>query len=445
MSNLADPAIYGEYATALALSMILNLSFFQWNRSALTRNAAHEPSDVSQIVGSAIAIHFINTASVSVVILIASYFLGINLAYPLTMTLICATSDFSLEISRATGREKEYALHYTLRQSMFLLISYVLFSFDTLQSTYNTIVISYLLSFLIALVPFFMRQVMKYRINLSKNYFYLHTKFGLPLVVNFTVTGLINQSDKLVVASILGRDVVGVYALVVDLTKQVLLTLMEAVNLASFPKLVKAYESKSEISLIKTMRENFSILIGTSVPATVGYILVLPTVSKLAIGEEFTQAFLLLPAIIAFASLLRGLRVYYFDQAFHLTRETFKPAVNSICTLAIMSILGVVGAIYWNVQGVALAVLLSSMLSCVLSISVGRRTLRMPSGFRTVFSCGLCTAVMALSVKVAGLWLDPSLASVALQIVAGITTYAICCLILNFANSRSILMQRLRS
>lgn len=444
-SHLADPATYGEYAVALAVSMILNLVFFQWNRSAVTRNAAHDPKDVASVIGAAIALHFLNIFIVTLLILLYGSFSGGSVASILMMTVVCSTSDFVLEVARATGRAKHYAFQYGLRQALFFLISYVLLKYEIFYFHLNVIVFSYLISFSISTAPYMLIYLMKFGLRFSKEHLLLHCRFGLPLVLNFSLSGLINQIDKLIVSAFLGKEAAGIYALAVDITKQTLLTLMEAVNLASFPRLVKAYETGDALKSTQKMQENLDVLIGVSLPATIGFIMLLPSVSGTLIGQEFAKPFMIVAPVIACASFVRGLRVYYFDQAFHLTRETFKPAINSGVALLALVAIGLIGVRYLEILGVAFAVLVSAILSCALSFGAGRGTLRLPVNLRHLAICGVCTAIMAMTVYLVGYSFQPGWASALLQVMTGAAVYGLCCLSLNYAGSRDLVLRRFRS
>ncbi len=445
LSHLADPTTYGEYAVALAVSMILNLVFFQWNRSSVTRNSAHDPDDVISIVGASIALHFLNILIVIVLIISYGLLFNYSVASILMMTVVCSTSDFVLEIARATGKAKQYAFQYAVRQILFFFLSYFLLKYGVFDFGINLIVLSYLTSFSLSSLPYILIYIKKFGFIFSREYLLLHSRFGLPLVLNFSLSGFINQIDKLIVSAFLGKEAAGIYALAVDITKQTLLTLMEAVNLAAFPRLVKAYEAGDALKSTHKMQENLDVLVGVSLPATIGFIMILPSVSGTLIGQDFAKSFMMVAPLIACASFVRGLRVYYFDQAFHLTRETFKPAINSSVALLALVVLGLIGVRHLEVLGVSLAVLLSAILSCALSFGLGRGALRLPVDFWHLFICCVCTAIMAITVYLVGYNFQPGWTSALLQIITGAVVYVLCCLSLNYAGSRDLVLRRLRS
>lgn len=444
LSHISSPETYGEYAVSLAFSTILNLIFFQWNRSSVTRHAAYDSDNITNVIGSSIFIHLVNLSLVSIIAFLYSYITGYAATYIVLMAVACSTSDFFLELARATGKAKQYSLNYAVRQIAFMLLSFVFLKFNLNILFGNAIVWAYVISFLVSSLPFAVSYIRSYSVNISRAQLEMHSRFGLPLVLNFSLSSFINQIDKIIVDWFLGKEIAGVYALSVDMTKQLILTLMEAVNLASFPSLVKVYERGDFAKTRLKMQQNLDILLGLSVPATIGFIIVMPEISGSIIGAEFAREFLQISPIIAFASFARGMRVYYFDQAFHLSRETFKPAINSMITLVVL----VTGSLFLvtllGTTGVALAVLISSLLSCLLSFGVGRSSVHLPVSLQRLGVCVFCTFVMAGAVYGARNFIDRTLVGGLIQSIIGIFSYGTCCLALNYAGSRDYIIRRLR-
>lgn len=446
LSNIAEPSTYGDYAVFLAFAMILNLVFFQWNRSSVTRHAAHDPVNIGEVIGSSISIHLMNALFVSLAAFFASFVFGVSAFQILIMTLVCSTSDFFLELARATGRAKQYSFNYALRQCLFLILSLIMLNNSNEEYLYfgNAIIASYVLAFFISTFPFAVFFLRLFRANLSIVQLKIHFKFGLPLVLNFSLTGFVNQIDKIIVDNALGREIAGVYSLAVDVTKQVLLTLMEAVNLASFPSLVKVYERCDFTKAREKMQQNLNILLGLSIPATVGFMILIPDVSHLFIGGEFLREFLQIAPIIALASLARGTRVYYFDQAFHLSRETMKPAINTAAALVVFLILSLISVEVYGTTGVASSVLASSVISCVFSFGLGRGAVQMPFSLRSFCICVVCSIFMAAVVHYVSMFVDHTIFSALVMIVSGAVSYFLSCLMFNYGGLRSFIVLKLQ-
>jgi O-antigen/teichoic acid export membrane protein len=103
-------------------------------------------------------------------------------------------------------------------------------------------------------------------------------------------------------------------------------------------------------------------------------------------------------AIIAMATLVAGLRTYYFDQAFELSLETRPQALISLIGTVSVIVLSLVLIPRFAAVGAALSSFAASSLWLLMSIVWGRRVLPMPvpvrSWVKTVFAVvGMVVAI----------------------------------------------------
>ena len=217
--------------------------------------------------------------------------------------------------------------------------------------------------------------------------------------------------------------------------------LLTIVNLAAYPLVLRAFEDHGLERARQQLVVSSTALLASGLPATIGLIMLARPLAGVLLGVEFEADAALLIPLIAIAALLRDLKAYYFDLAFHLGRKTvgqiWVTLVGAIVSIGLnlwwIPAFGLIGAACANISAYAIALILSWLL--------GRRVFALPRPSLDSLKIAIASLVMG-----GVLWslTDPTgaLAAVA-QVTAGILVYASLIYILNAADARLHVMRLL--
>ncbi|MCY1301118.1 hypothetical protein D9M70_507110 [compost metagenome] len=154
-------------------------------------------------------------------------------------------------------------------------------------------------------------------------------------------------------------------------------------------------------------------------------------------GSKYESAASIIIPLIAAATFLRGLRVYYFDQSFQLTRKTYKSLrVTLISAIALVAscytlipLFGYIGAAYGSILSFGSALLLSRFL--------GKSDFEMPIPWTDTSKTMICTATMTIVAVFIEISQTPYINLLA-SAIAGVTIYTLASIILNVADLKQI-------
>jgi O-antigen/teichoic acid export membrane protein len=202
--------------------------------------------------------------------------------------------------------------------------------------------------------------------------------YGLPITASYALDVVINASDRIFLSVFHGTGSTGPYAAGYDLSQQSIGMLMMVVNLAAFPRAVQARASGDADHLAAQLRLHFGVLFFIAAPATVGLTVLSPAISGTLLGAGFVSEATTIMPLIALAAFLAGLRAFYFDLSFQLTKNTRQQIRVMLPAALVNVVLNVVLIPPLGAMGAAIATLVSYVLSLILSLLFGRRSLHMP-------------------------------------------------------------------
>lgn len=430
-SHNVSPKLYGEYAAALAIANIANMFGFQWIRVSLTRGVSAGLAEVESF--SAIALRLYATAFVLSFILAILAWNNTYFIYCILMTFSLALSDLTLEFHRARSRALAYSLQYLFRQILIFGISLTVLH----QAGYwNPIIAGFVLGNLLSAIISGRKLPLQAFNTVTKEDWRNFMHYGLPLSMTYGISGVLNNVDRLVVSVFLGPTAAGMYALPADIAKQLVMTVMEGANLGALPQALRSYDRGGPEAARKVLRRNFTLLLAVGAPAAAGLAAIAPSLSPLLLGASFGMYSALIIQLIAAATLIRCLRIFYFDQSFHISRATIYSTVSASVAAAIMTAASITGALYLGVLGVAASALVASGLSLLVSVYMSARVFPMQVDFRDTASIGICSLFMAFLIYFV-LGETSNFKMLALQIFAGAVAYSSAFLALNVGTARS--------
>ena len=257
--------------------------------------------------------------------------------------------------------------------------------------------------------------------------------FGAPFAVSMLLAGLFNSGVRGLVAMLAGTPELGLYTVAAALSQNVLSVVASAIGSATYPSAVRAWEAGDPVALRAQLAENFALVLGAMVPASLGIALVSGDLANQLVAPAYRAGVATLTPWMALTLLLVGLRGVYLDQAFQLGKNLKQQVIVS-ATATILALLGTFGLVpVLGVVGAPIATSGAALLSCGHAIYAGRYAQRMPIPLSVVAQVGCALAVMTL-VVVAIPSNTPS--SLYAKVAGGASAYAVSCVALNLLGLR---------
>lgn len=409
-THLTSPEEYGSYALVFLTATVANLTLFQWLRVSVLRLAPSEKGDPTQLRTTALVGFFVLMGiSVMIAFVVAGvlhfitlrwassnyvFFQGSNIILTVILTWAMAWSDLNLDWLRAKIAPWSYSFLYMSR-SIITLLSTLYF----LVNGWGAMGLI-LGSILGAALPGFLFLKNCYAgVNFRKfdrPLLLRMMRYGVPLAATFALSGVVASMDRLMLSYWTDLVIVGIYAATFDLTRNTIFTIMQAVNLASFPMAIKALEKNGEDAARAQLKHNAIILALVSFPTLMGIFFLAKSFSALFLAPQYYQTAILIMPIIAVSAFFNGWRAFYFDQSFQLGKKTgpqlMLMTIGFVCSglfaLIMVPWLGVIGAALNNV-------VVFFLLLC-LSITFGRKIFFLPLPMRDCGKIVLATLLMGV-------------------------------------------------
>jgi O-antigen/teichoic acid export membrane protein len=267
------------------------------------------------------------------------------------------------------------------------------------------------------------------------------SRYGGPLALTAALSFIIGSSDRFLIGWLLDDAAVGRYAVAYDLTSASIGLLLMIVNLAAYPLVVRALEDHGLERARQQLVASSTALLAIGLPATIGLIVLARPLAGVLLGAEFEADAAMLIPLIAIAALLRDMKAFYFDLAFHLGRNTVvqiwvslaAASVSIGLNLWLIPTFGLIGAASANISAYALAL--------VLSWALGRRVFALPRP--SIDSLKIVVAAVVMGGVVWALADATGPLAVVAQVTAGALVYAIMMCMLNVADARRHVMRLL--
>lgn len=447
-TRLLSPEDFGRYALAFSVMTLAHVVTFSWLEAAMARfwAAQKSPQDMADHFASLYRTTLVLSLIFLPVVMIACWFWPMPDAYrmPIMVALVGIPvrcfAKLSQERYRAAGEvSKAAGLEIWITLSGFAVGVAAAFSGVGGASP----LLGLLMAPLFAL-PFILPGEWKQskggqaQSKRLRNY----AVYGYPIAASLGLAIVLSSTDRYLLAWFLDDAAVGAYHAGYSIANRTLDVMFIWLGAAGTPALVMALERGGREQLQIASKEQISTLLLIGMPAAIGVALVSRPLAEFMIGEEMRYASAQVTPWIALSALLSGLTVYYFHQAFTLSRRTgLLLAAMSIPALTNVA-LNLILIPRYGVQGAAWGTTASFAIGLIASALIGRRVLPLPIPWRTLLTCGLCCGIMALA-----LWPLPSiggLPEVLLDAGIGAVVYALSIILFDAGDVRS-LIKRLRA
>lgn len=448
-TRLLTSGEYGDYVYVLALTGLLSASLFWWLRLSVTRilPSYNEPAEHTVFMGVLVRYYALLLGWLGLAMLGGLFFVDAGLRYLMLTGYLLLVAiviyELLLEILRSNLKPKMFGVVSIVKAVTMTSVGGLLAYYG--WGTQGLIVggiIGHMVANCVAL-----RAIPRQYFNYTKNKEIQEKLFsyGIPLAISFGFTIVLGQSDRVIIKWLLGAEAVGVYSAPYDLTWQSLGILGNIIGLATFPKIIAAYEKQGMQAAQEKLSQCIVLLCAVLLSASAGFYLVLPSFVPLMLGEEFRlQAMTLMPWIIG-GAFLASLKAYYFDYAFHLAEktlyQTFIVVVAAISNVALNFLL----IPRYGVLGAAIATVIAYIVALAISIKIGKGVFRLPVPGKPLLQIVFATLVMTAGVHIVGLWLEAGLMLLMLQAMIGALLFGVSLYVMDTMSLKSKVNQKLRA
>lgn len=399
LTRLLPPSEYGIYALIVTATVLVNALFFQWIRMSLLRYyESHEdrPRLLSTIVAGFHIVLLAACALAAVLALLWADLRSIGWIVVETVAYLWLYAWFELNLTLYRTRLQPAMYGYLFVAKNVLTLSAAV-ALVALGYGIHGLMLGMIAGTLVPVAVSAARQwrgvslrLVDYKLMLSL------AKYGAPLTVSFTMGFVIYSAGRVMLGWLSGVEDTGLYAVSYDLTQQSIILLMTIVNLAAYPLAVKKLEKQGEEAARKQLGQNAVLILLVSVPATAGLIVLAPNLSGVLLGEAYRETALTVFPVIAIAAFVQGLKQFYFDLSFQLSRETKKQMIPVVAAVAVTIALNLWWIPLWGIAGAAYASLVSYAIGTAMSIAIGNRVFRLPFPVKDFIKIAASAIAMSL-------------------------------------------------
>jgi O-antigen/teichoic acid export membrane protein len=143
--------------------------------------------------------------------------------------------------------------------------------------------------------------------------------YAWPLVAVAATAVIMQNSDRFLLGSLAGPDVLGIFAVAYNLVERPTTLVCALISTATFPLVVQVLEHHGKEAARIQAGRNGIVLLLVTLPACVGLALTADYVAATLVGPAFRDGVAALLPILAFTALARGFRSHFIDHAFHLS------------------------------------------------------------------------------------------------------------------------------
>lgn len=445
-TRILTPGDYGVYAVTIAWIGLANVLCFQWLRLALLRffqaNKDNPDGFLGVIFFAFILVVFVTGGAG--LVLYATWADPvvkklILLAVPLTW--IQSWFDLNLELTRSRLEPVRYGLMSTVKAVVFLGFGIALIF---LGFRFYAPLLGLLAGMLAASMGFGRKnwRTIPFAIP-TKQQIWPLLAYGMPLMATFALAFVVSNSDRLILAWLLGEAAAGTYSAGYDIAFQVITLLMVTVNLAGYPLAVKKMEDLGHEAARHQLAENGTLLLLVAVPVLFIFLALAPQVVTVLLGARFREGAVDLVPWVALAAFFAGIRAYHFDLAFQLSRKTmYQVGVTGVAALTnvvfnflCIPLFGIIGAAY--------ATLVAYLVALVLSLLWGRRLFSI--SLLNAETMKICLSGGIMVVCLLPFRGDFGLISMVFQVLTGGVVYSASILFTNVLDIRGKIFSKVRA
>ncbi|MEZ5961412.1 MAG: polysaccharide biosynthesis C-terminal domain-containing protein [Hyphomonadaceae bacterium] len=447
-TRLMSAEDFGRYALALSISMAAHTLVFTWAEAAAFRffAAARAEKRLSDHFATLLVLAL--TLGLIVLTTTAAVLALADLRDDIAALSLFASGAAMLRFLARLGRESDRAAlafgRYAVLETVYLVVGFavgvallVMLDFGPAAPFVGLLAAGAL----VALVdtPRLMRQSRGGAPSVARAASY--ASYGTPLALALAVDLGVQAIARLVLAGEAGTAPLGAYAAAFGLARALDVMFM-GVSAAFAPLVFAAYEERGADAAREAARGGFVLLAAITAPACIGLALQAQPVATLMVGEALRAETAAVLPWLSVAALLTGFSLYYWSEAFQLTRRTGQRALIMLAPGAVQLAITVWLTPTYGAVGAAAGAGAGAGVGALLLAVVGRRLLPLPLPLGPLARISAATAMMALAVI--ALPAPHTTLGLLQSTTLGATAYALAAIAFNVMGTRDIARALLR-
>lgn len=447
-TRLMSPEEFGRYALALSASMLAHALLFTWAEAAAFRffSAARAEKRLADHFATLIAL----AIALGAVVLFATgallSFVGVHedIAALSAFAAGAAVFRFLTRITRESERAAFDVGRYAALETAYIAVGFaagvaLLMRFDLgAAAPFAGLLLA---GAIIALIdaPRLLARARGGAPSLQRATAY--ASYGAPLALALALDLGVQTIARFILAHQAGVAELGAYAAAFGLARPLDIIFIGA-GAAFGPLLLVAYDERGADAAKAVAAKAFAIFAALAIPAAVGLALVSQPLAALMVGDGLSSSAAAAMPWLALGGVFAGFNLYYWSEAFQLTRRTGLRALLMLApgamqlslTLAFSQSFGATGAAMAGAAGAACGTLSLAL--------VGRRLIALPAPLGELARIAAATALMAGAVIATPKLED--FAALAAPVTAGMIAYTLGALAFDVLGARGRVLDLIR-
>ena len=403
-TRLMSPEDFGRYALALSISMAAHTLMFTWAEAAAFRFFAAARAEKRLADHFATLLVLALTLGLGVLAATAGVLAFAGLREDIAALSLFAAGAAVLRFITRIGRESDRAAlafgRYAILETVYLVVGFavgvgllVILNFGPAAPFVGLLAAGALVALLD--LPRLVQNSRGGAPSIVRSLSY--AGYGTPLALALAVDLGVQAIARLVLAGEAGTAPLGAYAAAFGLARALDIVFM-GISAAFAPLVFAAYEDKGADAARDAARGGFILLAAITVPASIGLALLSQPIATLMVGEALRAETAATLPWLAIAGLMSGFGLYYWSEAFQLTRRTGQRALLMLVPGAVQ-----LGLTAWlsathGAVGAAIGAAAGASIGAVLLALVGSRLLPLPLPLSQLTRIAAATALMAAAV-----------------------------------------------
>lgn len=403
-TRLMSPEDFGRYALALSISMAAHTLAFTWAESAAFRFFAAARAEKRLADHFATLLVLALTLGIGVIAITAGALAFAGLHKDIAALSAFAAGAAVLRFITRLGRESDRAAlafgRYAVLETIYIVVGFavgvallVMFDFGPAAPFAGLLAAGALVA--IIDLPRLMTNARGGQTSLTRSISY--ASYGAPLALALAVDLGVQAIARLVLAGEAGTAPLGAYAAAFGLARALDIVFM-GVSAAFAPLVFAAFEEKGVGAARDAARGGFVLLAAITVPASIGLALLAQPVATLMVGEALRAETAAALPWLALAGLMSGFGLYYWSEAFQLSRRTGQRALIMLVPGAVQ-----LGLTAWlsashGAVGAAIGAAAGASVGAIVLAVAGQRLLPLPFPIGQVSRIAAAAALMAIVV-----------------------------------------------
>ncbi|WP_191566703.1 oligosaccharide flippase family protein [Metabacillus idriensis] len=443
-SYLLTKEEYGIYNYVIATTALVNVGAFHWLRVSFTRffqEIDKEDEDgIRNLKTNIITIYSIILAASFLVFAVLAIFASKPLVI-ISMGLILLIQSFyelNLELYSASVQPKKYLLALNIRSVVFLLLGVILALLDFNE---YSLLISFFLGMLIPVFIIRTEWTMPSLSQTDKEMLRKLFQFGIPIAITLSLEYFITYSNIFFLNLYEGKEAVGIFSMSYNLGKQVLLTLVSTIGLASLPLIFRAYDEKDYSRMNNLLKKENGMLLFMLLPAAFGLMICAYPLFNGVLSPQYkgTENLFMLIMIGNFFLIFKE---YFFIRPFQIKKKTGLNSIVSLSTALISIICNYILVPKYGVYGAAYTTIIAYGSSCIVTYAVGRKMLKYQFDWRGLLANTLSVLTFCLIILL--FFYEPGIAGIIKMGIVIVITHFIFSYAFNLLNIRQVVHKKLR-